>query len=160
MPAPMTDTEARLSIIKTMISGYPASSSGISKETPTAFLLLLTDIPTTVVGQACRSIMQDRPPRTFAPSASELYDRCLMIMPSVPDPTDNRDMRQLVVYPQGGKPPPGTLPAGLLSVNFDGRRIDLSHVPVSEHEEILRSKGRNRLAGHAGKLPAVQGRRM
>ncbi len=76
------------------------------------------------------------------------------------DPTDNRDMRQLVIYPQGGKPPPGTRPAGMLSIDFGHGKIDLSRMTHEQQEEVLRSKGRNRLAGPAGKVPALKTQRM
>lgn len=115
----MSDKEAALEMIRTMLSGYPGSASGIKPTTPKAYWMLLTDIPLEIIGKACRSLMEEIPPRKFAPNASELHARARLFMPPEPGPT---------------------LYTGIMDVDFGHRRIDMRGLTPEQQEEVFRTK--------------------
>jgi hypothetical protein len=135
---PVTDKSARMRMIAMMIAGCPGSASSVTEYTVEAYLISVEDVPTDILGAACRSYLKP-PARQYAPSGSELAERCEMMMPHERDPNDVRDMRNLVTYPIGGEPPEGMVPAGILSIDFGDRRgrINMTRLSHKEQERVM-----------------------
>lgn len=101
-------------MIRVMLAGY--NTGNISADTPTAYWMLLTDIPLEIIGKACRSLMEEIPPRKFAPNASELHAKARYLMP--------KDMGEPVIAVRiGDEPPPGYVFLGQSSALPSLKRI-------------------------------------
>lgn len=124
-------------MIATLLAGFPSSS--VTEYTVDAYLIAVEDIPSEVLGLAVRSYLKEMPARDYAPNADKLQERCRAFMTADRDPTNVRDMRNLVTYPIGGSPPDGMVPAGILSIDFGDRRgrINMARLSHTEQERVM-----------------------
>lgn len=125
-------------MIKVMLSGFPASASGLTEMSPEAYWMAVEGFPLQAIKDACQYFLRPGA-RAFAPSASELAAVVQMMTPSEPDPDDATDMRNLTGYPIGELPPPGMVPAGQVSIDYGHGRIDMLRLSHEEQERVFKT---------------------
>jgi hypothetical protein len=138
-----SDHLAKESLVLNMLEGW-ASSQNLTEGALRVFFAVVGPYPLVSVRVACLAFAAGEVEgrnNAYPPSSAELGAEVRRHLPAdARDPNDSTDMRNLIAYPIGGKPPEGKVPAGLVSIDFGRGKIDLSRMTHAEQEATLRKQ--------------------